>query len=128
MTETATQETSLRVWLVELFAFGNLAFLALDIYLAHSINDFAHPAEWIPFYFSLVAPPLMLPSVIRREYHRGVGLKVGLLVGVGSVLVGIAGMVLHLSSNFFQDQTRQISSTVRHCLLLCCSQISRFSR
>ena len=105
MTETATQGTSLRVWLVELFVFGNLAFLALDIYLAHSINDFAHPAEWIPFYFSLVVPPLMLPGVIRRECHRGVGLKVGLSVGVGSVLVGIAGMLLHLSSNFFQEQT-----------------------
>ena len=105
MTETAIQETSLRVWLVELFAFGNLAFLALDIYLAHSINDFAHPAEWIPFYFSLVVPPLLLPGVIRRVVHRGVGFQVGLLVGVGSVLVGIAGMVLHLSSVFFQDQT-----------------------
>jgi hypothetical protein len=30
---------------VEVFAVVNLAFLAVDIYLAHSVNRFAHAAE-----------------------------------------------------------------------------------
>ncbi len=45
-----------RLWL-EAFIVVNIAFLSLDIWLAHSVNQFAHPAESIPFYFSAVAPP-----------------------------------------------------------------------
>ena len=42
--------------LLELFVLVNLAFLSLDIYLAHSVNEFRRPAEYIPLYFSLAAP------------------------------------------------------------------------
>ena len=34
-------------------------FLALDIYIAHSVNNFADPLEWVPFVFSVVATPVL---------------------------------------------------------------------
>src|SRR4051812_1842141 len=48
----------LQLW-VELFVIVNLAFLALDIYIAHSVNHFHNSAEYIPFYFSIAAPPAL---------------------------------------------------------------------
>ena len=45
--------------LLDFFIIANLAFLALDVFLAHSVNAFAHSAEWIPFYFSLGASVLL---------------------------------------------------------------------
>ena len=48
--------------LLEFFILVNLAFLSLDIYLAHSVNEFHHEAEYIPLYFSLAAPPVLLPQ------------------------------------------------------------------
>ena len=43
--------------LLEAFVLVNLGFLSLDIYLAHSVNEFRHPAEYLPLWFSLAAPP-----------------------------------------------------------------------
>ncbi len=105
MSESVAPRTPLQIWIVEIFVLGNLSFLALDIYLAHSYNDFANPAEWIPFVFSLVAPFLLLPGILRGVHDRGFSLWAGLCVGGTSVLVGIAGMLFHLDSNFFDDQT-----------------------
>ncbi len=45
---------------LEYFVLLNISFLAIDIYVAHSINEFAHWAEWIPFYFSVAAPIVLL--------------------------------------------------------------------
>ena len=36
----------------ELFATGNLLFLAVDVWIAHSVNRFAEIYEWIPVIFS----------------------------------------------------------------------------
>lgn len=104
------------VW-AELFAVSNLGFLAVDIALAHSVNAFEHPAEWVPVVFSIVVSPLLLlamlvagaiepglpgqPLGLRRRLARGVGL----LVGWGSIVVGVAGLVLHLNGDFFQEMT-----------------------
>ena len=52
--------------LLELFVASNLAVLAADIVLAHSVNQFRKPAEYIPFYFSAVAPLLLLAGVLAR--------------------------------------------------------------
>ena len=62
--------------IVELFALSNLAFLALDIYVAHSMNAFRHAAEWIPFVFSLVASValvvgLLLPATGHPQSRPG---------------------------------------------------------
>ncbi len=54
MAETKSKFFLSRPQLLEIFVLFNLAFLALDVFIAHSINDFGHWAEWIPFYFSAV--------------------------------------------------------------------------
>jgi hypothetical protein len=99
---------------IDLFVTLNLAFLALDIYLAHSINQFAHDAEWIPFYVSIVGAVLMAISLLafglRAMPGKG-GSKgeriIGYTVGFVCLAVGLVGMVLHLESRFFQEMTLQ---------------------
>jgi hypothetical protein len=76
---------------VELFALSNVAFLAADIALAHAVNAFAHPAEYVPVAFSLVAPAVLVAAMAlgglrpalaggdssARRLARGLGLAVG---------------------------------------------------
>lgn len=104
----------------EAFAIGNIGFLAVDVAMAHAINAFEHPAEFIPVGFSLVAAPLLalamliggpLPST-RAAARAGadpgaarLARWIGLFVGWGSILVGIAGLILHLEDAFFVEQT-----------------------
>jgi hypothetical protein len=96
---------------VEMFALANVAFLAVDIALAHAVNAFANPAEFVPLAFSLVAPLVLLVSILRgglrpSPVHRSrLDRWLGLGVGWGSVAVGVAGLLLHLDSAFFQEQT-----------------------
>lgn len=86
-----------------LFVVANIAFLGVDIAIAHLANDFAHRGEWAPVIFSLVATPLLLPGAFgsrRPIFHwidRG--------VAYAAMVVGIAGMVFHLESGFFEQQT-----------------------
>jgi hypothetical protein len=119
--------------LLEGFIAINLAFLALDIYVAHSMNAFRHPAEWIPFYFSiagalaiaLIAGRAGLVGIrASREDHlddgvraasttrassaaisAGAGRWTGLVVGWASIAVGVAGLLWHLQSHFFRAAT-----------------------
>lgn len=92
---------------VELFAFVNLAFLALDIYVAHSINQFRRSAEYIPFYFSLCAPVVLAVGLIAEyKWHQStVWRDLGYLVGWLAVMIGVAGVVFHLDSRFFYERT-----------------------
>ncbi len=94
--------TDLRL-MVELFALANMAFLAVDIYVAHSMNAFGHKSEWIPFAFSLAASAALVTSLLVR--HPRTARWIGLVVGWISVLVGVAGMIFHLRSHFFEEQT-----------------------
>src|SRR4029078_5355945 len=99
------------VVLIECFIIANLAFLAVDIYVAHSMNAFAHWAEWIPFGFSLVAPPVIVVTHLlagdihplpargaERSTAQRISRWLGILVGSCSILVGIAGFLWHLES------------------------------
>src|SRR5262249_47377003 len=101
---------------VELFILSNVAFLAVDIYVAHSVNAFAHPAEWAPIAFSLAAPPVLLlamalgglvPATRAEADRRGRRIPrwLGMAVGWGAIVVGVAGLLLHLESQFFEKQT-----------------------
>jgi hypothetical protein len=95
-----------QLWL-ESFVTINLAFLALDIYLAHSVNQFRNPAEYLPLYFSLAAPLLLLVGIISRWGLNYIPpwRDFGYLVGWLAVAIGLAGTVLHLDSRFFYERT-----------------------
>ena len=99
----------LRPRVLEVFVVFNLAFLALDIYLAHSVNAFAKLGEWIPFYFSLAGSAVLAVAVWRdRCLPDGSWAKpVGSVIGYLSIAVGIAGLFYHLDSQFFQQMSLQ---------------------
>ncbi|WP_420236979.1 hypothetical protein ACOBR2_15275 [Telmatobacter bradus] len=95
-----------QLW-VELFVTANLAILAADIYIAHSVNHFQKTAEYIPLYFSIGAP-VVLGIVIALRWIweiQSPWRDVGYLVGALAVLVGLGGVLYHLESRFFLDRT-----------------------
>jgi len=98
-----------RPQLLEVFVLFNLAFLALDVFIAHSVNAFRHWAEWIPFYFSAVTAILLMVSFLyyRLDVLRNGARRLGSIVGWTSILVGITGLILHLQSQFFIEMTLQ---------------------
>lgn len=92
---------------VELFVTVNLAILAGDIVIAHSVNHFGKPAEYIPLYVSIIAPVILVVLIALRwmsGFHSP-WRDVGYLVGWLSILVGLAGVLYHLESRFFLDTT-----------------------
>jgi hypothetical protein len=95
-----------RLW-VEAFVLVNLAFLSVDIYLAHSVNQFREPAEYVPLYFSLAAPVVLLVGLLVGEWggYRPAWRDLGYLVGWSAIGIGLVGVVLHLDSRFFYDRT-----------------------
>ena len=95
-----------QLW-VELFVTTNLAILAADIYIAHSVNHFQKAAEYIPLYFSLVAPVVLAVVISLRWVWRfeAPWRDVGYMIGWLSVLVGLGGVLYHLESRFFLDRT-----------------------
>lgn len=101
-----------RVTFLYVFVLSNLAFLAVDIYFAHSINqvrlrmEHSVPyAEWIPFIFSLTGPILIAAGLwllsLPGETQRRIGQVLMAVTGGLAVLVGVAGMFFHLDSQFF---------------------------
>lgn len=92
-------------WVLEAFALFNLAFLAIDVWLAHRTNHFAESEEWVPVIFSAFAPALLLPGLVGGRYRRPLGQVIGVAVGAASIVVGITGLILHLRSSFFVRQT-----------------------
>jgi hypothetical protein len=102
--------SKLRRWLepwllLEVFILLNLGFLTVDIYLAHSVNDFREHAEYIPFYFSACAPVILLFGLIVAERRRMLWKILGHIVGWAAILVGLAGVLFHLNSSFFYEHT-----------------------
>jgi hypothetical protein len=93
-----------QIW-IEAFVILNVGFLTFDIYLAHSVNQFRNPAEYIPLFFSACAPLVLIFALAVRYRWPGVWKDLGYLVGWIAVLVGLTGVIFHLESRFFYERT-----------------------
>ncbi len=102
--ENARRWMQPQIW-VEVFAILNLGFLAFDILMAHSVNQFRREAEYIPLIFSATAPFLLILALALRLRWPVVWKDLGSFVGWLAVLVGLTGVILHLQSRFFYDRT-----------------------
>src|SRR5262245_51531179 len=85
-----------RLWL-EAFVLVNLGFLSVDIFLAHSMNHFHHWAEYIPYYFSLASPAVLLVGLFAGEWfgYQLVWRDLGHFVGWLAIGIGLAGVIFH---------------------------------
>jgi hypothetical protein len=100
----ADWRTDHQLW-IEVFVLFNFAGLVLDIFLAHSQNRFREGTEYIPLVFSIVATgTLALLLAVRRRFPAA-WRDIGHLVGWVAVVVGLAGVILHLDSQFFYERT-----------------------
>jgi hypothetical protein len=93
-----------QLW-IEAFVLLNIGFLTFDIYLAHSVNQFRKPAEYIPLFFSAIAPVILLVALAQRSHRHIVWKTLGHVVGWAAILVGLTGVILHLESQFFYERT-----------------------
>lgn len=91
--------------LLEVFVILNLAFLTLDIYFAHSVNQFRSQPEYIPLIFSAVTPPVLVFALAVRHRWQAVWRDLGYLVAWSAVVIGLIGVILHLESHFFYERT-----------------------
>ena len=89
---------------VQVFVVLNLAFLALDVWIAHLTNDFARRVEWAPIVVSAVDAALLLPGLLSAKVHEKTR-YLDYAIGGSAIAVGIAGVVLHLQSAFFERAT-----------------------
>lgn len=88
---------------VEWFIVSNIAFLGFDILVAHQENRFERRAEWAPVVFSGLATLALLPMAFGRG---GAAWRAAeRAVASAAIVVGVTGMVLHLKSAFFEEQT-----------------------
>ena len=91
--------------LLDIFIIANLAFLALDVFIAHAANNFAHPSEWLPCIFALLAALLLALTLFGNNLRAAHLARLG--SGWLAIVIGIAGMLLHLHSRFFVELTLQ---------------------
>ena len=95
-----------RLW-VELFLVVNFGGLVVDVYLAHSGNTFRRASEYIPVGFSAAAAAILIVGLWLKERWGFVAAwrNLGYVVGWLAVGLGLAGVVLHLDSQFFYERT-----------------------
>jgi len=95
-----------QLW-IELFVTANLAILAGDIYIAHSVNQFGKPAEYIPLYFSLGGAAIMAACVALRWFGHfdRTWRYAGFAIGWIAILTGLVGVLYHLDCRFFAERT-----------------------
>jgi hypothetical protein len=89
---------------IQVFVTANLAFLALDVWIAHLTNEFAQRVEWLPILVSSLGAALLVPGLFNRKIHAR-SRYLDYAIGASSIGVGVAGMVLHLKSAFFERET-----------------------
>jgi hypothetical protein len=93
-----------QLW-IEIFVVLNFGGLVFDIYLAHSENAFRRSTEYLPLYFSIIAALTLPVGLTLRSRLPPVWRDVGYLIGWLAVLIGLAGVILHLDSQFFHVRT-----------------------
>jgi len=93
-----------QLW-IELFALFNFAGLIGDIFLAHSSNHFRRSSEYLPLYFSVASAAALAAVLPLRRKWPAAWRDVGHLVGWLAIALGLAGVVLHLDSRFFDERT-----------------------
>ena len=93
-----------QLW-IEAFAILNIGFLTFDIFLAHSVNQFRNPAEYVPFFFSASAPVVLIVALWFRNGRPGIWKFLGYVVGWLAIVIGLTGVILHLQSQFFYERT-----------------------
>ena len=86
-----------------LMAALNQFFIALDVYLAHSISGGIKPAEWIPISFGVAATCLLLFAGLIAQRNRPLGTVVANVVLLGSIVIGLLGAWLHLDRTVLLD-------------------------
>lgn len=89
-------------WFLLLAAFNQL-FIAVDIYLAHSISGGIKAAEWIPIIFGLAATAALLLAGLIARRNRPLGAALANLVFIGSLAVGLLGAYFHLNRTVLLD-------------------------
>jgi hypothetical protein len=96
--------TDHQLW-IELFALFNFAGLVVDIFLAHSTNNFRERSEYVPLFFSAAAALALVFAVSVRDARPALWRGTGHIVGWLAIAVGLAGVILHLDSQFFYART-----------------------
>jgi len=79
-----------------MFAGINLIFTGLDVALAHSINSFIPPYEWIPVFFAPLGAITCFVVAFQSKPSKSVALLHIVIMSVG-VLVGVIGTGFHLT-------------------------------
>lgn len=74
----------------------NQIFLAVDIYLAHNLNQKIQVGEWIPIVFGLIAGVLLLLAGWVAIKFRAIANWLASSVFVASAVVGLLGVWFHL--------------------------------
>ncbi|RMG86486.1 MAG: hypothetical protein D6712_07395 [Chloroflexi bacterium] len=83
--------------LMLLMAAINQFFLGVDIYLAHSISGDIKSNEWIPIIFGISAAIILLLAGLLAFRNRPLATILANLVFLGSIIVGVVGIIFHLS-------------------------------
>lgn len=96
--------TDHQLW-IELFVLFNFGGLVVDIFLAHSTNQFREQSEYVPLFFSALAALMLAVAVAARPTRPAAWRAIGHIVGWLAIAVGLAGVILHLDSQFFTART-----------------------
>ena len=97
-----------------LMAAINLAFLGVDIYLAHDLDGTIKPYEWIPIIFAPVAAILLVAAGLVAVRNRPLANSIATFVFFSCIVVGGLGSFFHLRYALLVDAPagQQVSTSV----------------
>jgi hypothetical protein len=99
--------------LMQLMVAMNLAFLGLDIWLAHNLNGTIRFYEWIPIIFGPVAAGLLLVVGVISLRRRTMAIVLASAVFAVSLVIGLVGAYFHVDRaippNGLQEYGRTLS-------------------